>query len=288
MKPHYLAYNMIAMLILQFFAIAQCVAQVGNVDLDRVAAAHAFLVESRTAEELLLDDKRYLPQSDDYVVQFGDKLSNEVARQKFREAFDRILSEIMGKATARFGELIDRYATVYARYFTVEELNAGTAFYRSPVGHKLLSSTATLADVLYGSYSAPEPERMQTARALVEMLKQTDPFTSALGTPAQAVAVGSGDDMKVRTDLLPEEQAEAEAGAAERLEKLTAFYARSFTVDELNSLLAFYRSPFARKMGNVQPKLDADIINLNAEWIEPFWTELETRLAEAVAEIANE
>jgi hypothetical protein len=105
---------------------------------------------------------RYAPRSDDYIGQFADRLPDEAARQRFREAFDRIQPEVIGKAMASSGQLIDRSAIVYAGRFSTEELNAGAEFYRSPVGQKLLSSPITLADVLNGAVSAPA-ERMQTA-----------------------------------------------------------------------------------------------------------------------------
>ena len=127
---------------------------------------------------------------------------------------------------------------------------------------------------------------MQTARALVDILKQTNPFTAALGTPSQTYylpnAAGRADEATERTDPSPEDQ------AAARFENLAAFYARDFTMDELNSLIAFFRSLFARKMGSVQSKLEADLLNLSFEWFEPFRAELETRLAEAVSKIAKE
>jgi hypothetical protein len=285
MRLDSLAYSVITALTLQFGGFAQCVAQTGDVDPDRVVAAHAFLVATRAAEQLLDGFKRYPPSSDDYMEQFADRLSDEAARQRFREAFNRIQSEVMDKAMARSGQLIDRGAHAYASRFSVEELNAGTEFYRSPVGHKLLSSTVTLADILNGAHSAPEPERMQTARALVEILKQTDPFIAALGNTPQTYlpnAEGNADDTTGRTDPSPEDE------AAARFEEVAAFYARTFTVDELNILIAFYRSPFAQKMGSVQSKFDAEIMNLSAKWFEPFRVELETRLAEAVPKIANE
>jgi hypothetical protein len=285
MRLHSLAYSVITALILQFGGFAQCVAQTGDVDPDRVAAAHAFLVATRAAKQLLDGFKRYPPSSDDYMEQFADQLPNEAARQRFREAFDRIQSEVMDKAMTRSGQLVDRGALAYARRFSIEELNAGTEFYRSPVGHKMLSSTVTLADILNGAHSAPEPERMQTARALVKILKQTDPFLAALGKTPQIYlpnAEGSACDTRGRTGLSPEDE------AATRFEKVAAFYARTFTVDELNVLIAFYRSPFAQKMGSVQSKFDAEIMNLSAKWFEPFRVELETRLAEAVPKIANE
>jgi hypothetical protein len=258
----------IVALILHFGGLAQSVAQTGDVDPERVAAAHAFLVATRAAEQLLDGFKRYPPSSDDYMEQFADRLPDEAARQRFREAFDRIQPEVIDKAMARSRQLIDRVALAYARHFSIEELNSGTEFYRSPVGRKLLSSTATIADIVNGTISAPA-ERMQTARALVDILKQTDPFTAAIVTPPQTYyylpnAAGSADDTTERTDPSPEDE------AATRFENLAAAYARDFNVDELNSLSAFFRSPFAQKMGSVQPKLDGELMNLTVEWFDPF------------------
>jgi hypothetical protein len=275
----------IAALILQVSGWAQCMSQTGDIDPARVAAAHPFLVASQVADQLSDGFKRYPPQSDDYAPQFADRLPDEAARRRFHDAFDRIQREVMDKAMARFGGLIDRVALAYARRFTTEELNAGAEFYSSAVGRKLLSSTVTLDDILNGTHSAPEPDRMQTARALVDTLKQTDPLSAALGNTAQFSlpnAGGSAADTTERTNPSPEDD------AAARLEKLAAFYARTFTVDELNILIAFYRSPFGQRKGSVDPELQADILNLSAEWFEPFQAELEARLAEAVAKIANE
>ena len=46
-----------------------------------------------------------------------------------------LLMEGMG---ARVNEIVDEITALYARTFSVEELNAITAFYRSPVGQKFL------------------------------------------------------------------------------------------------------------------------------------------------------
>jgi hypothetical protein len=190
MKPHSLVFSMITALFLQFGAFAQCVAQPGNVDPEKAEAARAFLVASRAAEQLTESLKLYPPRSDDYMEQFADRLPDEAARQRFREAFDRIQREVIDEAMSRSGQLVDRGALAYAGLFSIEELSAGTAFYHSPVGRKLLSSTVTLADISNGTVSAPV-ERMQTARMLVDILKQTDPVTAALGTPPQTYYTAS-------------------------------------------------------------------------------------------------
>jgi hypothetical protein len=285
MSPHSLMCTWIAALIMQFGASSLSLGQNGEVASDRVAAAHSFLVSSRAAQQLVEDLRRSLPRSEDYAPQFTDRLPDEAARRRFREAFDRIQREVMDKAVRHSGELVGRHAFAYARRFSVEELNAGTEFYRSTAGNKLLSSAMTLAEVLNGTYSDPEPERMQIAQALVDVLTQTDPFIAALAAPAQSSlpnAPAGGAGTTEREDLSPEDQ------AAARLKKLAAFYARIFTVDELNILIGFYRSPFAQRRGRVDAELQAEILNISAEWFEPFRAELETGLAEAMGKVANE
>jgi hypothetical protein len=185
MRPYSLVCRVLISLILQVSACAQCLSQTNDVDPARVVAAHSFLAARRMAEQLSDGFRHYPPQSDDYISQFADQLPDEAARQRFRQAFERIQRQLMDKAMAHLGELTDRVALAYAKRFTAEELSAGTEFYSSAVGQKLLSSKVTLADILSGTYSTPEPERMQTARALINTLMQTDPFTAALGNSAQ-------------------------------------------------------------------------------------------------------
>ena len=140
---------------------------------------------------------------------------------------------------------MDNYALVYAKRFSVEELETGTKFYCSAAGIKLFSSTMTLADVLNGTFSKPEPERMQMARTLSTSLGK---LIAALANPTQfRVRHASG------SAAAPLERSEGstEAEATARLKKLAVFYAHTFTADELNIFSAFYRSPFAQKMGGV-------------------------------------
>jgi hypothetical protein len=77
---------MITALVLQFGGFAQCIAQPGDVDPERVAAANAFLVASRAADQLSEGFKRYPPRSDDYIEQFADWLPDEAARQRFAKS----------------------------------------------------------------------------------------------------------------------------------------------------------------------------------------------------------
>jgi hypothetical protein len=57
----------------------------------------------------------------------------EVARD-----FDLMAPKLVESMAARFDELIDGIAAIYARNFTAAELNEIIAFYRGPVGQKFV------------------------------------------------------------------------------------------------------------------------------------------------------
>jgi hypothetical protein len=57
----------------------------------------------------------------------------EVARD-----LDAVMPLMLEGMSARVNEIVDEITALYARTFSVEELNAITAFYRSPVGQKFL------------------------------------------------------------------------------------------------------------------------------------------------------
>jgi hypothetical protein len=244
-------------------------------------AARLLLEASRATQTFEDGFKLYPPRSDVYMAQFAERLPDEAARQRFRDTFARVQPEIMSKAMARLGELTEQVANVYAKHFSTEELNAGTAFWRSPVGQKLLARPVTIADIMKGSQCAVEPDRMQMSRTLVGILKKVDPVVAVLGKPPVYTALpgagGKADVAKGQTDQ------SFESRAALRFEKLAACYSSRFTADELNSLIAYYRSPFSQRKASVYEVLDSEVVNIVVQWYKPFLAELETKLTEAVA-----
>lgn len=282
MRSHLLAHRAIVALVFLLSAYAQGFAQTGNVDPERMKAARLLLEASRVTQTFEDGFKLYQPTSDDYMARFAERLPDEAARQRFRDTFARVQPEIMSKAMARLGELTEQIAIVYARHFSTEELNTGTAFCRSPVGQKLLAQPVMVANILNGSHCAVEPERLQMSRTLVEILKKVDPVTAAvLGNPLVDVVLpgarGKADAAKGQTDQ------SFKSMAALRFEKLAACYSSRFTADELNAMITFYRSPFSQRMASVSQVLGTEVMNISAQWFEPFRAELETKLTEAVA-----
>ena len=59
-------------------------------------------------------------------------------RPEVEHDFDIVMPVIVDGITARFGEFVDQMAAIYGRNFTLDEMRQITAFYRTPVGQKVL------------------------------------------------------------------------------------------------------------------------------------------------------
>lgn len=80
-------------------------------------------------------------QYDAVLPTLAEQLKNQLiqAQPNFQDEISNTVDEQALKLAARRGDLETEAATTYAKTFTVEELNAITAFYSSPTGKKLLS-----------------------------------------------------------------------------------------------------------------------------------------------------
>ena len=65
-------------------------------------------------------------------------------RPELEKQYDAMMPTFQQQATQRVNELIDALAAIYARNFTVDELNVIAAFYATPTGQKLTEVTPTL------------------------------------------------------------------------------------------------------------------------------------------------
>jgi hypothetical protein len=65
-------------------------------------------------------------------------------RPEVEKQYDAMMPMFQQQARQRVNELIDALAAVYARNFTVDELNVIAAFYATPAGQKLTEMTPTL------------------------------------------------------------------------------------------------------------------------------------------------
>jgi hypothetical protein len=96
---------------------------------DAMTAARELVVTMRTAEQFKAIMPAVIQNLKPAIVQNRP----EVARD-----LDAIMPLLLEGMSARVNEIVDEITALYARTFTVDELNAITAFYRSPVGQKFL------------------------------------------------------------------------------------------------------------------------------------------------------
>jgi hypothetical protein len=66
-------------------------------------------------------------------------------RPEVEQQYDQMIPIFTQKAQERVAEMTDKYAAVYASNFTAAELHELVAFYRSPVGQKLVQLQPVIA-----------------------------------------------------------------------------------------------------------------------------------------------
>ena len=95
-----------------------------------LAAAHELLVAMHAADTF----KSFLPT-------FMQAMKPAIVQNRpdVESDYDTIIPLLLERANARLDEMLERMAPIYARNFTVDELKDVTAFYRSPIGQKLVS-----------------------------------------------------------------------------------------------------------------------------------------------------
>ena len=96
---------------------------------DAMTAARELITTMRTVDQFKAILPAILQNLNPAIVQNRP----EVARD-----LDAVMPLLIEGMAARVNEIVDEITALYARNFSAEELNAITAFYRSPVGQKFL------------------------------------------------------------------------------------------------------------------------------------------------------
>jgi uncharacterized protein len=86
-------------------------------------------------------------------------------RSEVEKQYDAMMPTFQQQAMQRVNELTDVLATIYARNFTVDEVNVMAAFYATPTGQKLTEVSPTI-----GSQSMQAITQFQ--RAVVDDIKK--------------------------------------------------------------------------------------------------------------------
>jgi hypothetical protein len=98
-------------------------------DPDTIAAAKELITTMRLTDQF----KQLLPR----LVQTM-KPALLVGRPEMEKDLDAVMTVLVEGMNARVGELFDQIAGIYGQNFTASELRQAAAFYRSPLGQKLL------------------------------------------------------------------------------------------------------------------------------------------------------
>jgi uncharacterized protein len=115
------------------FAASTTYAQDSNAE--KMAAAKELLVASNADKQFEI----ILP------IIFNQLRQNMPPALKEVEAREKIFDKILAKALERRQEVIDQIAGIYVELLTVDEMKAIAAFYKTPVGQKLITVMPQLA-----------------------------------------------------------------------------------------------------------------------------------------------
>jgi len=102
---------------------------------DATAAARELLTTMRMADQLKAILPLLMQQLKPAIVQGRPDVERDL------DALMPLMVELVNKRSA---ELIEATATVYVRHFTAAEMRQLTAFYREPIGQKLLEKMPTI------------------------------------------------------------------------------------------------------------------------------------------------
>src|SRR5262249_38444319 len=102
---------------------------------DAMAAARELVVAMHGADQLKTVLPILMQQLKPAIVQGGAEIERD---------YDVIVPQLLDGVAARSSEFMELVATVYARIFTADELRQVTAFYRAPIGQKLLAKMPTI------------------------------------------------------------------------------------------------------------------------------------------------
>jgi uncharacterized protein len=125
------AWIWVACLVLTLISAAPAPAQTP----EAVAAAKQLMTTMRSADQF----KAIMPQ-----LMRALKPAVAQNRPEVERDFDALVPVLLEAMNARVNEILDKVAAVYAKNFTVAELNEITAFYRGPTGQKFVQRLPTV------------------------------------------------------------------------------------------------------------------------------------------------
>ena len=102
---------------------------------ENLAAARTVIRLMKVSDQLKAGVPTYLADLKPKIVQ---------NRPEVEKQYEAMMPTFQQQAMQRVDELTEAMATIYARYFTVDDLHALAAFYGTPTGQKLIEVNSTI------------------------------------------------------------------------------------------------------------------------------------------------
>jgi hypothetical protein len=155
---------------------------------------------------------------------------------------------------------------------------------------KLLSLTAVgifVLTLVYGGPAATQsasPDQMTAARELVTAMRATDQFKAIFPVLMQqlkpGIVRGRPEVERDYDTMIPAMLEIFNARSDEIVESMAAIYARNFTVDEMQQVVSFYRTPIGQKLLDKLPVIFQESVAAGNKFGQAVATELRDRLIE--------
>jgi hypothetical protein len=272
--------RLIAAAFILFFSVASPL-RAQDIDPARMVAARDLLDAAKIEQDVSSTLPAMFEQMSKVMTPFFlTDLPEGTERAAFIERTNAIIAATSREFLGRTSELLDGVARLYAEAFSVEEMAGLAAFHRSPVGTKLREVEVALqtqlvqliSDIALGKpLEKPEgidPSALAGAREMFAASRFDETLDALF-----ASSIPKGDRGKNLIAALKSRRPEMTETAA-------AFYAKSFSAQELGEVTAFYRSPHGAKLVDEQARLLRETARATDDFSKKFADQLSQKIAD--------
>ncbi len=144
-------------------------------------------------------------------------------------------------------------------------------------GVLVLLFSATLFPAPMAAQGEPDPAKVRVIRELLQVTRVAE---QALAVMERAVENQRGINREVPAEFWDRFLLRARERSGELLDVLVPAYDQAFTMDDLNGLLAFYRSPLGIRLLDAQPGLVQASMQAGERWGATVGTDVAEELAQ--------
>jgi hypothetical protein len=126
---------------------------------------------------------------------------------------------------------------------------------------------------------APDPARLAAAKEMMELSGAVKQFDEAVPLMLEQLArsftqMVPGKSREIR-EALDQLTPRFQQRKYELIDQIAALYAAEMSLDDLNAVVAFYKSPVGLRFADLQPKITRDSMVLGQRWGERLGMELQ-------------